>query len=341
MTEKTNSSPSTLPLSLWLLGCAALVFCMVVVGAITRLTESGLSMVEWRPLIGALPPLNDAEWHRVFDLYKATPEFQKENFWMELADFKRIFFWEWAHRLLGRLIGLVYGLPLLFFWLRGAIPKGYKLPLLGMLFLGAAQGYMGWFMVQSGLVDQPAVSHYRLAAHLSLAFLIVACLVTTALRLSLDWVKRTPCPPLVTHLWGLAGFYVLTVFWGAYTAGLDAGLIYNDSFPKMGDYWIPYELHLYQPLFVNFFENHVVVQFTHRWLAIASVTIALLLGLHAYKRRVLSLPLFALVGAYILQAGLGITTLFTQVHIVPASAHQSVALLILILLVINFQRYRA
>ena len=340
-----NSStqiPSPLPapaLGYWLIGCASLVFVMVLVGAITRLTESGLSMVEWRPLIGALPPMSETEWQRVFDLYKQTPEFQKENFWMSLSDFQTIFFWEWAHRLLGRLIGLAYGLPLFLFWVCRKIPKGFGWPLIGMLFLGGAQGYMGWFMVQSGLVNEPAVSHYRLAAHLSLAFLIMACLVTTALRLNPHWVKNTPRPSLITHLWGVLGFYILTVFWGAYTAGLDAGLLYNDTFPKMGDHWIPYEINLYSPLFVNFFENHAVVQFAHRWLAILTFLIGVSFTARCIKQGALSLPSLLLGVAFLAQVALGITTLFTHVHIIPAVAHQGTALLILVLIVINFVKY--
>ena len=343
----SNNTHLTLPsrfpapaIGFWLLGCAGLVFIMVLVGAITRLTESGLSMVEWRPLIGALPPMSEAEWQRVFDLYKQTPEFQKENFWMGLSDFQTIFFWEWAHRLMGRLIGLAYGLPLFLFWVMRKIPKGFGWPLLGMLFLGGAQGYMGWFMVQSGLVNEPAVSHYRLAAHLSLAFLIMACLVTTALRLNPQWIKNIPSAPLTKHLWVVAGFYILTVFWGAYTAGLDAGLLYNDTFPKMGDYWVPYEMHLYSPLFVNFFENHAVVQFAHRWLAIITFAVGAGFTVHTIKRGALSMASALLGLAFLMQIGLGITTLFTHVHIIPATAHQGTALLILILIAVNFAKYQ-
>jgi cytochrome c oxidase assembly protein subunit 15 len=307
---------------------------MVIVGAITRLTESGLSMVEWRPLIGALPPLNEAEWQRVFELYKATPEFRAHNYWMELADFQKIFFWEWLHRLLGRLIGLAYAVPLVWFWLRGKIPAGYKLPLVGLLVLGGLQGYMGWFMVQSGLVDRPSVSHYRLAAHLGLAFLIFCLLLKTALSLKKNPVEFTVSKPVWYHSWVAFALLVATIFWGAYTAGLDAGLIYNDTFPKMGETWVPYEMGLYHPYFVNFFENHAGVQFAHRWLAIFTGVAVLSLWAHAFYRKEMAWPLHALAIMVIIQIGLGIATLFTQVSLHVAVTHQAGALTLLALTVV-------
>lgn len=333
-------NPAHKPLAIWLLSCCALVFVMVVVGAITRLTESGLSMVEWRPLIGALPPLSEAEWTRVFDLYKLTPEFQKTNFWMDMHDFKTIFFWEWAHRLLGRIIGLAFGLPLLWFAIKRQIPKGYGLPLIGLLILGGMQGYMGWFMVQSGLVDQPAVSHYRLAAHLGLAFLIFALLLKTALTL-LTPSGTTISKPLHAHLWTALAALTLTIFWGAYTAGLDAGLIYNDTFPHMGNSLIPYDMHLYSPYFVNFFENHAGVQFAHRWLAIATTIIIAAFWFHAQKRGHLSWPVHALAIMVILQFTLGIITLMTHIAIPVAVMHQGGALITLGLIVINLHKIKS
>ena len=170
-------------ISHWLFCVAAMVLMMAVIGAITRLTDSGLSMTEWRPLLGWIPPMTAEEWDRVFLLYQASPEFQHRHAWMALEDFKQIFFWEWFHRLWGRLIGLAYALPLIWFLVRKQIPKGYLMPLLGLLLLGAGQGLMGWIMVQSGLVDVPHVSHYRLAAHLGLAFILFGCLLWCGLRL--------------------------------------------------------------------------------------------------------------------------------------------------------------
>ncbi len=330
------------PIIIWLLSVAALVFTMIIVGAITRLTESGLSMVEWRPLIGALPPLNDAEWNRVFELYQQTPEFQKKNFWMELSEFKAIFFWEWFHRLLGRLIGVAFALPLLFFWIRGMIPQGYKLKFLGMLILGGLQGLMGWYMVKSGLVDVPAVSHYRLAAHLSLALLIVCLLLWLGLSLIKQNTpylkpKTDTCKPLFFHALIILGIVTITVFWGAFTAGLDAGLVYNDSFPKMGGRWIPPTLNQVSPFWLNMFENPVGVQFTHRWLGIITVFAVLSLWMHMLRRGHAHWYTQGLAIIVLAQMGLGISTLLTGVNIVLATLHQAGAVCLLSLMIINIR----
>lgn len=330
----TRKSEPHFPLIVWLGTCCALVFLIVIVGAITRLTESGLSMVEWRPLIGAIPPLNEAEWSRVFDLYRVTPEFKAHNYWMDLDDFKKIFFWEWFHRVIGRIIGLAYALPLAWFWLRGKIPAGYKLPLFGLLILGGLQGYMGWYMVQSGLVDRPSVSHYRLAAHLGLAFLIFVLMLKTALSLKNKQHEYRFSKPVRCHIWAALALLVATIFWGAYTAGLDAGLIYNDTFPKMGDSWIPYDMNVYHPYFINFFENHAGVQFAHRWLAIMTGLAILSLWAHALYRKELVTPLNALAVMVLVQIGLGIATLFTQVSMPLAVAHQAGALILLAIITI-------
>ncbi len=324
--------PSTHPIVIWLLSVAALVFAIVVVGAITRLTNSGLSMVEWRPLIGALPPLNETEWNRVYELYQSSPQFQKTNFWMELEDFKAIFFWEWAHRLLGRFIGLAYALPLLYFWVRKQIPSGYKLKLLAMLVLGASQGLMGWYMVKSGLVDIPEVSHFRLAAHLSLAFLIFASLVW----LALDIISKRSAANKGMFACGIAVLivYTITVFWGAFTAGLDAGLIYNQHFPMMtATNWLP-------PEGLNILHDNGAVQFTHRWLAIA--TLVLTLGWWAYSVKIKQTPraLNLLSVMVIVQAALGISTLLSKVEIHIAVSHQAGALITLLLIIITIHSVR-
>lgn len=326
---------------IWLFTCAAFVFVMVIVGAITRLTGSGLSMVEWRPLIGALPPLNETEWNRVFALYQKSPQFIYETYWMELHDFKVIFFWEWFHRLLGRFIGLVYAVPLAWFWIRGKIPAGYKLKLFGLLILGGLQGLMGWYMVKSGLSDVPAVSHYRLAAHLGLAFLLFSVLVW--LGLSLSKVKPQPCKSLFTHGWIVLGSLVITIFWGAYVAGLDAGLIYNDTFPKMGDRWIPREIlsaKPYQPVWLNLFEDHVGVQFMHRWLAMFTVLMILGFWAHAAYKKHTPLALNSLAVMALLQMGLGIATLLSGISLPLAVMHQTGALVTLMLLVITLWTLR-
>jgi len=329
MTHKTYQLT---PITYWLFGCCFLVFAMIIVGAITRLTESGLSIAEWKPLMGAIPPLNDQEWQRVFDLYKQSPEFTKKNSWMQIDDFKNIFFWEWLHRLLGRLIGLAYGLPLLWFWLRKQIPQGYGLKLFGVFILGGLQGAMGWYMVKSGLVDIPAVSHFRLAAHLMLALLIYACMLWLGVSLRTQQIKNISTPKIL-KIHGLLALLILiaTITWGAFTAGLDAGLIYNDSFPKMGGRWIPPEA------YISILSNPAGVQFLHRWLAIGTFIMIISLWAHAYKRSALSPALnFAAIMVFI-QAGLGIFTLFSGVSLPIAVLHQAGAVILLSLLLLSLK----
>lgn len=327
------------PVAIWLYTTAAFVFAMVIIGAITRLTESGLSMVEWRPLIGTLPPLSEAEWQRVFDLYRETPEYQKEHFWMDIDDFKYIFFWEWFHRFMGRVIGLVYALPLIWFWIKGQIPPGYKWKLAGLFILGAVQGVLGWYMVKSGLVDIPSVSHYRLAAHLALAFLLFALLIWLAMNLSRPAKVYSPSSALYTHGWLVLGAVILTIFWGAYVAGLDAGLVYTDSFPKMGGYWIPPDFWALSPGWINIFENHVAVQWTHRWLGMATALVVLSFWVHAFLKHRAYWDVHALGAMIVFQVGLGIATLLSQVWLPLAVLHQAGALMTLMFLVICLHRY--
>lgn len=310
----------------WLFFTAFMVFAMAVIGAITRLTESGLSMVEWKPLIGAIPPLSEAEWMRVFDLYKQTPEFIHKNSWMELADFKKIFFWEWLHRFWGRLIGLVYALPLIWFWIKGQIPHGYRVKLLFILGLGAAQGAMGWYMVMSGLVDRPDVSHFRLAAHLMLAFVIYAAVLWVAFSLR-GQAKEPSCFCLLRHGWIAFALVGITVIWGAFVAGLNGGMLYN-TWPMMDAHWVPPEVTglnaiLYDP---------AAVQFVHRWIAIITG-----LAVLSFAWRVKNGPMAAMM---FLQIGLGIVTLLTQVNIPLAAAHQAGAMVLIALMVHELQRRR-
>ena len=301
-------------ISNWLFFTAFMVFAMAVIGAVTRLTESGLSMVEWRPLIGALPPLSEAEWNRVFALYQQTPEYQKINVGMELEEFKNIFFWEWFHRLWGRMIGLVYALPLAYFWISKKIPGGFKGKLIIGLVLGGLQGVMGWYMVKSGLVDRPSVSHFRLAAHLSLAFIIFVYLLWIAFDLRGNKAGNASfC--LKRHGWIALAFVFTTIIWGAFVAGLDAGLIYN-TWPKMGPHWIPPEL----SALANIITEPVSVQFTHRWIAIITALVVL-----SFAWRTKSFPL---AGMVFLQIGLGIATLMSQVAIPLAALHQAGAFIL-------------
>ena len=307
-------------ISNWLFFTAFMVFCMAVIGAITRLTESGLSMVEWRPFIGALPPLSESEWQRVFALYQETPEYINKNFGMELSEFKNIFFWEWFHRFWGRLIGLVYALPLIYFWIRKKIPSGYGWKLFLGLILGGSQAVMGWYMVESGFVDRPSVSHFRLAAHLGLACIIYAYLLWLAfdLRGSVKLCPSSFC--LKRHGWITLGFVSITIIWGAYVAGLDAGLVYN-NWPQMGPHWIPPELTGLGSIFLD----PMAVQFTHRWIAIVTMVIVL-----SFAWRVKN---YALAGMVIAQVVLGIATLLSMVAIPLAALHQAGAFILVGLII--------
>lgn len=314
-----------------------MVFAMAVIGAITRLTESGLSMAEWRPLIGALPPLSQAEWDRVFDLYRQTPEYRLINTGMSLDDFKTIFFWEWLHRFWGRLIGLVFALPLLWFWLAGTIRRtglGPRLSwtLVGLLILGGLQGVLGWVMVQSGLVDRPSVSHYRLAGHLGLAFLIFGLLIWVGLSVRGSTQASAAASGLRRHGWIALALISVTVLWGAMVAGLDAGLAYN-TFPLMNGALLPAEALSIVPAWLNLFDNTALVQFVHRWLAIVSAVVVLALTVRA--RRVEGCGALApwLGLAVLVQVGLGIATLLLAVPIAIATLHQAGALVLVALLV--------
>lgn len=330
----------TKSLQIWLFFTAACVFAMMIIGAITRLTESGLSMVEWRPLIGALPPLSEEEWTRVFGLYKASPEFQKENFWMELNDFKRIFFWEWFHRLWGRMIGLIYALPMIWFWVRGKVPAFLKPRLILLLILGGCQGLMGWYMVQSGLVDRPDVSHFRLAAHLFLAFLLYGMLIWTGLlvRGHDNELKMSPQNLQLCRYYTFCLFllFIPVMLWGAMTAGLDAGLIYGDEFPTMGGRLIPAEVTQASQVL----SHPVGVQFLHRWLAVSFVVLGLCFwGICYFKAGIRSRILNSFGLMLAVQAGLGISTLFSGVALPLAVAHQAGAIIILTLLVLLLFRF--
>ena len=323
------SQPSThadKSVAAWLFLSAGMVFAMAVIGAVTRLTESGLSMVEWRPLIGALPPLTQAEWERVFDLYRESPEYRLKNAGMDLAAFKQIFFWEWFHRFWGRAIGVVYALPLVYFAVAGRLKHGLLPLALLALCLGAGQGVWGWYMVQSGLVDRPSVSQYRLAGHLGLAFAIFGLLIWIGCRaLRLPALGLAASAPPARGLLAAFGLLAVTVFWGALVAGLDAGLAYN-TFPLMDGSLVPPGMWTIDPLWKNPFENTAMVQFIHRWLAIATL-IAVLWACHSVMRQP-GLPLprklaAAAMAVVTLQAGLGVATLLSQVSIPLAALHQA------------------
>jgi len=320
--------PRPLAVSRWLAFVAVLVFAMIMVGGVTRLTESGLSIVRWEPVSGAVPPLDDAGWQAEFDRYKASPQYVRVNSGMRIADFKAIYWWEYVHRLLGRLIGLAFALPLLFFWWRRAVPAGHGWKLGALFGLGALQGAIGWWMVASGLVDVPEVSHVRLAIHLLIALLIFAGLIWVSRdlkALAADPAAR-PAGISLLAIWALCLLFLQYMF-GAYVAGLDAGYAFN-SWPKMGDEWFPAATQWMRPLVRNFVDNPVVVQFVHRWLALLVAGAALWLAARAWARgfRQEGALLAAAVVAQIL---LGILTLLSGVQINIAVAHQGMAALLL------------
>lgn len=330
--EKTATASRAV--GFWLLGCCAMVLAMAVIGAITRLTESGLSIMEWAPISGALPPLSQSEWQRLFDLYRQIPEYQQVNAGMSLAEFKTIFWWEYIHRLWGRLIGLVFALPFLWFWWRGRLDRRLTGLLLVALLLGALQGALGWFMVASGFGDRTDVSQYRLVAHLGLALVIYGYLFWLALGQFWPRPERSRDPAATGLRRG--GLVVLalvsvTIVSGGFVAGLNAGLIYN-TFPLMDGDLVPAGYGMLSPWFLNLFENHAAVQFNHRLLAI--VTVVLSLAIWLWSLRLDLSPAvqggFALLAILaLLQMALGIVTLLLVVPIWAAALHQAGAILVL------------
>ncbi|MDA1117950.1 MAG: COX15/CtaA family protein [Proteobacteria bacterium] len=309
----------------WLLVCAALVCLIVVVGGITRLTRSGLSIVEWQPLVGFIPPLSEADWQGLFALYRETPEYRLVNRGMDLAGFQRIFWWEYFHRLLGRVIGLVYLLPFLWFLARRRIDRPLAWKLWGVFALGALQGALGWYMVKSGLVDEPRVSQFRLTAHLGVALAIIAAQFWIALEL-LHPTARSRSRFAVA----LAGLVFLMALSGAMVAGLRAGAAYN-TFPLMDGHLVPPEVLMLEPWWRNFGYNMATVQLVHRtffWLLALLIPFAWWAG-----RRQASAH--ALLAAFILQAALGISTLLLGVPLALGAAHQAGAVLLLVVALLH------
>ena len=309
-------------MTIWLFAMAGLVFTMVIVGGITRLTGSGLSMVEWRPLMGILPPMNNAEWQRVYALYQVSPEYIHINVDMDLSGFKTIFFWEYVHRVLGRLIGLAFALPLAFFALKRMTPKGFGLRFVIILVLGGMQGVIGWWMVKSGLVNDPEVSQYRLATHLSMALLILALLIWTALDL-----KDGPAPAPKGHLAGVIGILAITIIAGAFVAGMDAGKLYTE-YPLMGDGFIPIEYG--EEGAMDAFENPASAQFHHRILALLVVISVFTLWRRSIKSG-LALRGNLMLGAVGAQFVLGILTLLYAVPVSLGTLHQAGAATLVVL----------
>ncbi len=337
-------------IGIWLLVVAFLVFLMIVVGGATRLTESGLSIVQWKPISGTIPPLSVSEWQAEFTAYKQFPEYQQINKGMSLDEFKSIFWWEYSHRLLGRLIGLAFALPLLFFMAKRMIRDELKMPLFVLLGLGAGQGLMGWYMVTSGLVDEPQVSHLRLAAHLSLALIIIMGLLWQGLMLfkPKDTLLSEGLTPLnyqvksllrkksIKKLKPYVIFFVvlafLQSFFGALVAGLDAGYAFN-TWPLMEGAIIPAGAYN-APLLHNIFYDPMSVQLSHRMIAYALLVLGVFIMWRTFKNKPnfstnMQKQIWLMLGLLFVQVVLGISTLISGVYIPIAVMHQGGGVLVM------------
>ncbi|MBX3639141.1 MAG: COX15/CtaA family protein [Nitrosomonas sp.] len=321
------------PVAIWLLICCALVFAMIVVGGVTRLTDSGLSIVEWQPLVGTLPPITQADWDQLLDKYRTSPQYQQINKGMSIDEFKTIFWWEYFHRLLGRLIGLVFFIPFVYFLFRKKIDKPLGLKLTGIFILGGLQGFMGWYMVMSGLIDNPHVSQYRLTAHLGLAFIIFAAMFWVALGLlsqSDATAANLDADGLRRFAYGLSWLIFIMILSGGFVAGIRAGLAYN-TFPLMNGHFIPPDLFILEPWYRNFFENMTTVQFDHRmiaWLLMFSIPLFWFKAIRAKLSKTTQLACHLFLLMLIIQVTLGITTLLHVVPIHLAASHQGGAVLL-------------
>jgi cytochrome c oxidase assembly protein subunit 15 len=338
--SSAQEAPHAAAVRWWLIVVAALIAAMVLVGGATRLTESGLSIVEWKPVTGTLPPLSEAQWAQAFEGYKAIPQYRELNAGMSLSEFKTIFWWEWSHRLLGRVIGAVYLLPFLYFLWRGAFSAELKKRLWLIFALGALQGAVGWWMVASGLTHRTEVSQYRLATHLVLALIIFASIVWTLRRMS---ARPQPVFPMRLKITGVA-LLTLTfvqIYFGALVAGLRAGRVYN-TWPEIDGALIPSAARLWfeEPWWRNLFDNTLTVQFEHRMTAYALLALAVLHAIDAARSRAGAVATGAwwLVAVIVVQAVLGIFTLLHQVPIDLALAHQAVAIVVLTLAVLQTER---
>jgi len=325
-----NTKSQARVIATWLLLCCLLVFAMVVLGGVTRLTQSGLSMVDWDPIMGVVPPLSETEWQRTFARYQQFPEYQKINMHMTLTGFKEIFYVEYAHRILGRLIGMVFLVPFLFFLVTRRIPSGVTPKLLIMFLLGGLQGLLGWFMVKSGLMDEPHVSPYRLTAHLLLAVAIYMYMFWVALGLL--QLRQVPATTRLRRMVSLTVLLlIIMIVSGGFVAGSKAGFAFN-TFPLMHGRWVPEGMWVLQPWWRNLFENIPTVQFVHRHIAyvlIITIVPLWLWLLRANAAAQLRGRGHVLLLALVLQVSLGISTLLNVVPVPLAAAHQAGALLLL------------
>lgn len=311
----------------WLTLCAATIFGMILLGGVTRLTESGLSMVDWRPIMGVVPPLSTDDWVYLFDQYKLYPEYQLVNAGMSLAEFKQIFWFEYLHRMLGRLIGLMFFIPLMVFLWTGKVRASLKPHLFTLLFLGGCQGLMGWYMVQSGLIDRPDVSQYRLTAHLGLAIAIYAYIVWLAIGLFSP--ERQQREGATTSVFSIIGLVYLMILSGGFVAGTNAGLSFP-TWPLMGDSFIPPAL--YRDGITSAFEQVTTIHFNHRMLAYVTGVVLIFAALRGLIRSGdtrLRLASILMLTAVCLQIVLGISTVLSHVDITIAAGHQSGAVVLL------------
>lgn len=327
-----NNQSSNRSIIIWLWTIIFMVFCMIFIGGITRLTDSGLSMVNWRPLMGAIPPLNHEEWMQTFNAYRAFPEYKLINAGMSLSEFKMIFFWEYFHRLFGRLIGVAFFFPFLYFVVKKRMSVSLIKKVSIAFVLGGMQGLMGWYMVKSGLVDKPDVSHFRLAAHLDLAFLIIGYIYWIILGLKNRTLVKAHSSKMRTWLVAFLCVLCFQITYGAFVAGMDAGLSFN-TFPKMGQRWIPNDSFMLSPVILNYVENTALIQFIHRTLA----WLLLLAGLFlCFKSRSItnlkSRRAIQMMGVSLaVQFVLGVVTLLLYIPVSIASMHQIGACVLLLL----------
>ncbi|MEO9874333.1 MAG: COX15/CtaA family protein [Anderseniella sp.] len=332
MTALTEKQLASLPyIRWWLVFVAAMVFAMVIVGGATRLTDSGLSITEWKPLLGAIPPLSEAHWLEALEKYRQIPEYQLINKGMSLDEFKFIYWWEWGHRFLGRAIGVAFFVPFVLFWLTGRLHKSQVPRLLVLFVLGGLQGALGWYMVMSGLVERTDVSQYRLSAHLTLATVIFAAIVWTALGIGRD--KRRPASTVNLGLSALAltALIIAQTALGGFVAGLDAGLSHN-TWPLMDGRFVPSGLMAMEPAWRNFFENVLTVQFQHRIMAYVIAVLALVHAARAMSEQhppAVRMSALAILLTVLAQIGFGIWTLLAHVPITLGLIHQGGALVVL------------
>jgi cytochrome c oxidase assembly protein subunit 15 len=313
----------------WLITCAAVIFGMILLGGVTRLTDSGLSMVDWKPIKGIIPPITQADWQAMFLKYQQYPEYQKTNFAMTLAEFKPIFMYEYLHRMLGRFIGLLFAVPFLFFYLKKRIAPGLTPRLLVLLVLGGSQGLLGWYMVKSGLVDNPHVSQYRLTAHLGMAVFIYGFIFWTILDLLAPEYKQPA--QLKRFSYSLSGLIFLMILSGGLVAGTRAGIPYP-TWPLMGDSFIPSGLYSTQPFWLSAFEDMLTIQFNHRMFAYLIVILVCSFSYKALRSKLqgpLKMAIYCFLGLLVLQVVLGISTLIFYIPVPVAAAHQVCAVALL------------